>query len=387
MAFSPAMTRDPESPAPRPARLDVRLGVVAENYLRMIAVAGNARVAPVVKADAYGVGLVTVVRRLADEGADVFFVARLAEGIALRALVPAARIFVFDGLALGQAPVFAAHGLIPALNTPSEIAAWQSFARESRVALDAALQVDTGMNRSGLSSADVAELSRTSRDALADLNLVLVMSHLACDSDAAHAANRRQLERFRTALAMLPPAPASIAATGGLHLGRDYLFDLVRPGIGLYGGHPGGSGASPYAMAVRLTAPVIQLRHIEKGATVGYGATFTAARATRLAIVAMGYADGLMRSAGPRGYAVVAGQRVKFAGRISMDLCALDVTDLPENAVMPGTEVEFLGDAISLEEAGEAWGTNHHEVLTSISPRVVRNFVIHNDVVRNHVES
>lgn len=368
------MTHDPDSPAIKPARLDVRLGIVAENYRRMVAEVGAARVAPVVKADAYGVGLAPVVRCLAGEGADIFFVARLAEGISLRGLVPAARIFVFDGLALGEAPAFAAHGLIPVLNTPSEIAAWGNFARESGTALDAAIQVDTGMNRSGLSSIDVAELSRNARSALAGINLVLVMSHLACDGDATHTANRRQLDRFRTALAMLPPAPASLAATGGLHLSRDYMFDLVRPGIGLYGGHPGGAGPSPYGMAVRLTAPVIQLRHIDKGETVGYGATFTATHETRLAIVAMGYADGIMRAAGPRGEAVVAGRRVKFAGRISMDLCALDVTDLPQNAAVPGTEVEFLGDAISLEEAGEMAGTNHHEVLTSISPRVVRNY-------------
>ena len=371
------MTREQDSPAATPACLTLRLGAVAENFRRLVARAGQARLAPVVKADAYGTGMAPIARRLLEEGCDSFCVARLTEGVVLRALAPNARIFVFDGLGLGQESAFAVHRLIPVLNTLGEIASWQGQAEASRAVLDAALMVDTGMNRLGLSAADVAELSGRARAAFAGMNLTLVMSHLACDGDAGHPQNRRQLERFRTTLAMLPPAKASLAATGGLHLGPEYVFDVARPGIGLYGGNPGDGGKSPYVMAVRLTAPVLQLRHIDKGETVGYGATFTASRSTRLAIVAMGYADGVLRSAGPRGRAFVAGHSVPFAGRISMDLCALDVTELPDGAVLPGSEVEFLGESVSLEAAAEAAGTNHHEVLTSISPRVSRHYVEH----------
>ena len=369
------MTHEQDSPAASPACLTVRLGAVAENFRRLAVSAGRARLAPVVKADAYGTGMAPIARRLLEEGADSFCVARLAEGIILRALAPTARIFVFDGLGLAQESAFATHRLIPVLNTVDEIAAWQTYAEASRTVLDAALMIDTGMNRSGLSSADVTVLSGRARAAFAGMNLKVIMSHLACDSDASNPQNRRQLQRFRAALAMLPPAEASLAATGGLHLGPEYLFDLARPGIGLYGGNPRDGGISPYRMAVRLTGSVLQLRHIDKGETVGYGATFTALRPSRLAIVAMGYADGVLRSAGPRGQAWVAGHRVPFAGRISMDLCALDITALPDGAVHPGSEVEFLGESVSLEAAGEAAGTNHHEVLTSISPRVIRHYV------------
>lgn len=358
------------------ARVTVRLPALAANYREAVRRASPAAVAPVVKADAYSLGMERIAPRLNAEGADTFFVARLAEGMALRALLPRARIFVFDGLLPGTAPALIAHRLTPVLNAPEEIADWSAHARANRTVLDAAIQIDTGMNRSGLSRTELADLAAHARQALADINLALIVSHLACAEEVDQATNRKQLERFRAALAALPPAPASFSATAGIELGRDYLFDIVRPGLGLYGGNPRPGRTNPYKTVVTLTGKVIQLRRLAKGETVGYGATFTAAQPAHLAIVALGYADGLLRVTAGRGFAMLGGVRVPYAGRISMDLAALDVGDVPEGARVRGAEVEFLGDHVSIEDLAFAGGTIGHEILTCLGSRAERVYSV-----------
>jgi len=358
-----------------PAHLTVRLGALVANYREAARRAAPAMVAPVVKADAYRVGMVPVAQALASDGADTFFVARLEEGIALRVLAPRARIFVFDGVASGTAPALIAHRLTPVLNSLDEIAEWSHAAVARKASLDAGLHIDTGMNRSGLSHDELSRLASRASEALSGINLALVMSHLACADDLSHAKNSLQLERFRSALAQLPPAPASLAASAGIELGRDYLFDMVRLGMGLYGGNPVPARANPYRTVAVLTSRVLQIRKLGAGETVGYGATFTAPQPVTLAIVALGYADGMLRSGSGKGSAAVGGVRVPIVGRISMDLLALDVSALGEQAIRRGTEVEFFGDSITLEEVATAAGTINHEVLTAISSRVRRIYV------------
>jgi alanine racemase len=357
------------------ARLTVDLSALEANYREFVRRASPAAVAPVVKADAYSLGMSEVAKKLSSLGADTFFVARLEEGIALRETLPRARIFLFDGLVPGAASQYAAHRLTPVLNTLEEIAEWSEYGRQTRAVLDAALQIDTGMNRSGLSNEDVSALAANRRSAFANIRLSLIMSHLACADELEHPLNNQQLERFRAALGVLPVAPASLAATAGIDLGRDYLFDIVRPGLGLYGGNPRVGRANPYTHVVHLNAKILQVRDLKEGETVGYGATFTASKPTRLAVVPIGYADGLIRAVGPHGYAAIGGTRVPFAGRISMDLATLNVTGLPSGECERGTEVEFLGKTISLEDLAFAAGTINHEVLTSLSPRAVRVYL------------
>jgi alanine racemase len=226
------------------------------------------------------------------------------------------------------------------------------------------------MNRLGLPPEELAVLSAQARTLLADVPLALVMSHLACADDPDAAMNAQQLARFRAALAMLPPAPASLAASGGVLLGPDYHFDLVRPGLALFGGNPQPARPSPVTAAARLTGTVLQLRRIEAGESVGYGATFRAARPSLIATVALGYADGVLRSASARAGAVIRGQRAPMAGRVSMDLLSLDVTDIPGAAV--GDAAELFGPALSLDEAARDWGTNAYELLTGLSRRARR---------------
>jgi alanine racemase len=356
------------------ACLTVRLGAIAANYRTCQRLAAPARVAGVVKADAYGLGAEQATRALLANGCDTFFVARVAEGIALRPVAPKARIFVLDGAYREAVPALIAHRLTPVLNSLAEIAAWSEAAKGGT--LDAALHFDTGMHRLGIPSYELAVLAAERDKRLNGINVVLNMSHLAFSEDQESPMNRQQLDRFRSGLAVLPAAPASFASTGGVTLGKDYLFDMVRPGIGLYGGNPQSGAPNPYTTVAVLTGRILQLHRVDKGDTVGYGATFRAGRPGMLATVGLGYVDGLMRAIGNRGTGAIKGMRAPIAGRVSMDLITLDVTDIPESGLSVGADVEFLGDTISLEELSRAANTAPYEMLNMISSnRVPRLYV------------
>ena len=356
------------------ARLTVRLDAVVANYRLCQRLVGPAAVCGVVKADGYGLGAQAVTRALSGAGCDTFFVARLDEGVTLRKVVPAARIYVLDGAAPDTVPALIHHRLTPVLNSLADIAGWSAAARETRSELECAVHVDTGMNRLGLPGEELSLLSADWKKRLSDLRVVLWVSHLACADDPEARMNRAQLDRFKTALAMLPPAPASLASSGGILLGKDYAFDMVRPGIGLYGGNVQHGPQNPFAVAASLTGRILQLRRIDRGESVGYAASFRAKRPTVIATVALGYADGLMRSIGNLGVAAIAGARVPIVGRVSMDLVTLDVTDVPPGALSTDAEAEFFGDAIPLEEVAATAGTAAYEILTAVAPRVPRRY-------------
>ena len=350
------------------ARLTVRLGAIVANYRTYCRMTGPCAVAAVVKADAYGLGAAAVAPALVRAGCDTFFVARLAEGIALRKALPQARIFVLDGAQADAVPALISHRLTPALNSLADIAAWSAAASAARTTLDAVIHVDTGMNRLGLAPDELAILSAQSTARLSGLNVVLVMSHLAC-GDEAVPMNGQQLSRFKQALAMLPPAPASLAASHGAFLGMEYHFDLVRPGVALYGANPQNTAQNLMQPAAILTGKVLQIRGIDTGDSVGYAATFRAKRPTMLATVALGYADGIPRTLSNTGAAAIGGARAPIVGRVSMDLITLDVTGID---VAPGDDAELLGDTVTLGEVAAAAGTNEYEILTRLRrmPRV-----------------
>ena len=344
--------------------LTVRLGAIADNYKSFQRLAGPAAVAGVVKADAYGLGAEMVAPTLAAAGCDTFFAARLEEGVALRRVLRGeARIFVLDGAHPDSVPALIAHHLTPVLNSLAEIAGWSAAAGTARLSLDAAIHIDTGMNRLGLPGEELSVLAAEWKARLKHLNLVLVMSHLACGDEPDSLMNGEQLSRFQTALAMLPAAPASLAASGGAFLGKSYWFDLVRAGVGLYGGAPQ-EGGPPLKTAAVLTGRVLQLRRIDSGQSVGYAATFRAKRPTLIATVAPGYAGGIPRSLSNKGMAFLGGKRAAFAGRVSMDMVTLDVSEHED--VKTGDLVEFLGDHMMLEEVAALAGTNAYEILTGL---------------------
>jgi alanine racemase len=319
----------------------------------------------VVKANAYGLGAAPVARALAGAGCRMFFVATLDEGIALRrAIGEAPEIAILNGPPPGAAAEFTSSRLIPVLNDPGQIAAWQRLASGK----PAILHVDTGMARLGLSAREFATLVE-SRPPIA---WRAVMSHLACADDPDHSLNRRQRAAFAAAAARLPGLTASLAASSGIFLGPEYHFDMVRPGAALYGVNPLPGRANPLRQVVRLSAKIVQVRQIDRGESVGYGAAHVMAVPGRAAIVAVGYADGWMRSLSHRGCGYLAGTRVPLLGRVSMDLVTFDVSAIPVDLAHPGAMIELLGDDYGVDAAAADAGTIGYEILTALGSRYHR---------------
>ncbi len=352
------------------AVVEIDLAGIAENWRRIAAALKPGTVsAAVVKADAYGLGMARVAPRLAAAGCTLFFVATLDEGIALRRLLPSVEIAVLNGLLPGTGGEFSRARLVPVLNDLGEIAAWRQSATTR--ALPAMIQIDTGMTRLGLGAAALAEIARAPA-LLAGLELRAILSHLACAEDPAHPLNSRQLAAFRAALMALPPAPASLAAGSGVFLGTDYHFDFVRPGAALYGVNPTPGRPNPMAQVVRVKGRILQVRDVDSGASVGYGAAHRMERPGRIATVAVGYADGWLRSASHRGSAGIAGQRAPVVGRISMDLMTLDVTGIDPSLARVGGFVDLIDEIHGVDEAAAAAGTIGYEILTALGRRYHR---------------
>ncbi len=354
-------------PIEQPVRITIELAALAANYAQLRTRAPGAEVAAVVKANAYGLGVGPVAARLMQQGCRTFFVGTLTEGLELRRLQPAARILVLNELPAGSVAQYLRHQLLPVLNTMDEVRAWAA----QGAGAPAALQLDTGMTRAGLAAADVAAMCAPG-NLRQSLNLVLLMSHLACADDPGHALNRQQLSRFAALRAHWPGVPWSIANSAGIFLGPDYHGDLVRPGIALYGGRPGASGDNPMQEVVQLESRVLQVRQLTHAASIGYGATQALAPHARVATLGIGYADGYPRSLSSRGCAMWQGQRAPVAGRVSMDLLTLDVSAAGFAGLAGGDWVTLLGNGLALEEVAATAGTVNYELLTSLSRRAER---------------
>jgi alanine racemase len=312
--------------------ISIDLTALQNNWRALADLVAPAECAGVVKADAYGLGASEVIPALALAGCRTFFIATPEEGRSARQLAPDARLFALDGLLHGAAPLLIAADVTPVLSSLSEIEEWTAAASRPGRPAPAALQIDSGLNRLGLSEADVKTLAER-RGLLDALDIRLVMSHLACADDPVDPHNEAQRAAFDKRRALLPPAPGSLAASDGLMLGKPYHYDLVRPGYALYGGQAFRGGPTPVNPVVTLRARILQVRTLAAGDSVGYSATWTASRATRLAVVAAGYGDGLARAlsaaSGETGASVlVAGQPAPIVGRVSMDLVTVDVTDI-----------------------------------------------------------
>ncbi len=375
----PAPGAAAENEAEASAILTIDLDALSENYRRLAEHAGPAECGAVVKADAYGLGMAEIAPALWRVDCRTFFVATLGEGHALREMLPDATIYVFNGLFEGTAPLFHRHDLRPVLNSADEIAEWAEYCEQTRARLAAAVHIDSGMNRLGLSAAEV-ETVAAAQQLWPAFELVLVMSHLACADDPAQPKNVAQRHLFERLRQKLPEAPASLANSAGILLGSNYAYDLVRPGIALYGGHPRRKGENPFCQMVRLDGRIVQVRNAEAGETIGYGATRTLRRTSRIAAVAAGYADGLFRllSAGDDvdGLSVFVGsQAAPILGRISMDLITIDVTGIPEHLARRGAWVELIGPNVTAQTHAARVGTIDYEVLTNLGPRAFRRYI------------
>ncbi|HEX4111138.1 MAG TPA: alanine racemase [Stellaceae bacterium] len=345
--------------------LEIDLDAIAANWRRLRArLRRGAECAAVVKADAYGLGAAQVGPRLWRAGCRLFFVADVGEGVALRRLLPEARVAILNGFEAGQAREFARARLIPVLNRLGEITAWQKTARGA----PAMIHLDTGMARLGLPPAEAKRLAREP-GLLAGVTVAAWISHLSSAGNPAAKVNRTQLDAFRALLKSLPLAPASLAAGSGIFLGPAYHFDFVRPGAALYGVNPLPGHLNPMRQVARLKAKILQTRDLDRGQAVGYDGIFRMKHAGRVATVGIGYADGWLRSASNRASVGVGGRRAPVIGRISMDLFCIDVTGIDPKQVFPGAYVDLLDDSYGVDDFARDAGTIGYEVLTQLGDK------------------
>ena len=351
--------------------LTIDLDAVVRNLEHFKRIAPHSCVYGVVKADAYGLGAEPIAVALAAANADGLCVALLEEAIAvsnaLRRHNLDCPILILNGVSEDSIENVAHHGFIPVLNSMRQLNLWASHNRKSAKPLPAALHIDTGMSRLGLSATDLSDTMQATKEWEA-IPLHLIMSHLACADEPEHPLNDQQKERFKQVLAALPPSPASLANSAGALLGTAYHFDVIRPGIGLYGGAPG-VGHPTLEPVVRFEAPILQIRDVDKAQTVGYGASYRANKAVRVATVAAGYADGYMRKLGNNSHGYIGDQRVPVVGRVSMDLLTLDVSEVMPKNCQPGTMVQLIGNKVTINDLALAAETLPYEILTRLGRR------------------
>lgn len=366
----------PVIPAEATGVIVVDLAQLGANWRALRDLVAPAECAAVVKADAYGLGAGEVIPALWRAGCRTFFIATIGEARQARALAPEATLYVLDGLLPATAAQLAQVSARPVLSSLPEVREWAEFARQEARRLPCGLHIDSGLNRLGLVTADVAALAEDA-DLMAHLDTRLVMSHLASADDPDDPKNREQLAAFSAARARLPAAAAALSASDGLMLGSDFHFDLVRPGYALYGGQPSKGRTMPVAPVVTVRARVLQVREVPPGETIGYSATYRTETRRLVATIAAGYADGFARSssasnAHPGGAVGYKGRLAPVLGRVSMDLITVDVTDCQDLGMARGDWVDLIGPGITLEDAGHRADTIGYEVLTRLGRRFHR---------------
>lgn len=367
-------------------QLTVDLNALVENYRRLQAQFSGTSVAAVVKADAYGLGAAPVARALITAGCRLLFVASLEEALRLRAALPEweaagiapsaspCPIAVFQGPFPGEEAEYLAHGITPVLNHAAQ---WERWHRHGRGA-PAFVHLDSGMTRLGFQEAELAALTQSPLFAPAEggVNVALLLSHLACASTPNDPKNLGQWQRLQAMAAHFPGVPVSFANSAGVFLPPALHADIARPGCALYGITPNADAPNPMRHVATLSAPILQLRRLEREETVGYGAACTMPAGSVLATVALGYADGWLRSLSHQSVGGILGQyRLPQCGRVSMDMVVLDVTNVPEALLQPGTMVDFICPAQDVNAVAEAAGTIGYEIFTRLGRRVRREYV------------
>jgi alanine racemase len=345
------------------SRLTVDLGALARNYHTLKGLAAPAECGAVVKANGYGLGAAAIASRLAAEGCTTFFVATVAEGIALRDVIDLPELYILEGVSEVEAPRAAEYDLVPVINTDAQLEAWRPYRTRP-----IAVQVDTGMNRLGFATADAYP------ERFEQFEVALLMTHLACAEEPQHPRNPMQLERFTEVAARFPGIATSIANSAGILLGPQYRGDVCRPGVALYGASPFDDPMTALATVATLEARILQLRRVPPFEPVGYGATGIADSERLIATIDVGYADGLPRVLSGHGYCAILGAGVPIVGRVSMDLTTVDVTGLAD-AVKVGDWVELIGAQVPIEDVAELAGTNTYEILTGLGQRSERRYV------------
>jgi len=357
------------------SELVIDLGAIKQNYLDLKERLGGVECGAAVKADAYGTGVHRVGPALFEAGCRTFFVATVDEGITLRDVLPRARIAVLNGLLPGTEEIFPEHGLVPVINDLEQVARLRQMCAQADRALKAMLHIDTGMSRLGLTADDMKWIS-DEPDVLDGPDWLYALSHLTTADEPENPSNAAQLARFKEYLPRLQGRmQASLANSAGIFLGPDYHYNLARPGFALYGGRVKDGEPSPMAPVVRLSGRVLQVRAVRAGDTVGYGGTHKVKKDGRIATVAVGYADGYLRSLSSQGAVYLGDRRLPVVGRVSMDMLAVDVSDADRAEIYPGGFVELLGSHYTVNDAADAAGTIGYEILTGLGHRYTRRYI------------
>ena len=356
------------------AVLKINLAALRNNYRLLRSMLGAADCGAAVKADAYGLGALRVSEALVQEGCRHLFVAHLEEAIALRANIPeSVAIYVMHGSPIGYEAEFLEHRCIPVLNNTEQILAWRALAFSKQMPLPAIIQLDTGMSRMGLSGAEVAAWS-ADPDFIRGIQLQYVMSHLACAEDQQDPMNAQQLALFNRLRTSLPKCGASLANSSGIFLGPQFHFDLARPGAALYGIAPVAGQANPMQAVAHLQGKIIQTREIAAGTGVGYSLTWRSKQPSRIATVAVGYADGWLRALSNRGVVHIDGIAAAMVGNVSMDTMTIDVSHIAPEKLIPGTLVDLISVENTVDQVAAKAGTIGYEILTSLGLRYQREY-------------
>jgi alanine racemase len=345
------------------SRLTVDLGALSDNYAVLRGAAAPSTCGAVVKADGYGLGAVAVATRLAALGCGSFFVATPAEGIALRDALATERIYVLCGVDAAEAPGVADRDLVPVINCVEQLDAWRPY-RSKPIAV----HVDSGMHRLGFAP------SEATAERFAGFDIALLMTHLACADEPDSPRNALQLARFDAVRQRFQGVATSIGNSAGTLLSDAYRGDLCRPGIALYGGNPFLDAPNTLRAVATFEARILQLRSVPPNEPVGYGATGAVDAQRLIAVLGAGYADGIPRALSGCGAAAVSGTRVPIVGRISMDLTAIDVTQLADRLAV-GDWVELIGARVGVDDVAAIAGTNAYEILTGLGRRSERRYV------------
>ena len=365
------------------SRLHIDLQSVRYNYRLLDRQTGaDTRTAAAVKANGYGLGMAAISRALYQAGCRMFFTAQLAEAVTLRAAFTrqgcdGATIAVLEGFHQTELPDYSAYQLTPVINHSQQAENLAAYQRQTQTALPAILHIDTGMNRLGYGR-DNHNLLADKDGGLQEIELRLVMSHLACSDDPADDYNRYQLEQFTQLVQPFANVPKSLCNSGGIFLPADYHFQLTRPGIALYGSMPDPKTPdSPLRPVLSWQADIVQIRTLQTGERAGYGGDFVARTPTRLAIIAAGYADGYDRALyqpgrGQTAKVEIAGKIVPLAGRVSMDVVIADVTSLTDAELERADQACLLGPHYSLAEMATDTNTISYEILTGLGDRPAR---------------
>jgi alanine racemase len=360
--------------------LTIDLTAIAANWTLLAErMAPGVAVGAVIKANAYGLGAARVGRELYSAGAREFFFATKQEALAFKSEeLTGIRCYVLGGAAAGDEAEFIEQNLIPVLFSFAAVMRWSAVCMQKGVAAASVIKLNTGMTRLGLDCSQFAELCANGA-LFKSINPQLLMSHLACADEPAHALNGVQLDAFKRALALvkfqLPELRYSLANSSGIFLGDDWHFDLVRPGAALYGINPTPASQNPMRNVVRLALPILQIRVLEEDATIGYGAAAAMPKGSRLAVVAGGYADGLQRTLGLAPEGILRGHKVQVVGRVSMDSMIFDISHIPVADIGPDDYIEVINDELSIDYLMKKNQTLGYEVLTSLGARFVRRYL------------